>query len=118
MKNLFILLFSTVLFSTSCSKDDSVSCFNDSYTGTYDGNITINGQMSASTVKLTKKGCYIATIESASNIGDKNISSITPNGQDGFVGKLVDGTSISMNLNANTITIIANSKYTFEGVKQ
>ena len=121
MKNLLILFFAAFLFLISCSKDDNVvpvPCFNDSYTGTYTGNITINNVTSAATLKLTKKACYEATMESAADIGDKNINSITPNGQNGYMGKLViDGSAISMNLIGNTITIIANTKYSFVGNK-
>ena len=121
MKNLFTLFFVAFLFLVSCSKDDDpvpVPCFNDSYTGTYVGNITINSVTSAATLKLTKKACYEATMESAADIGDKNINSITPNGQNGYIGKLVvDGSAISMSLSGNIITIIANTKYSFVGNK-
>ena len=121
MKNLLALFFAAFLFLISCSKKDDavpVPCFNDSYTGTYTGNITINSVTSAATLKLTKKGCYEATMESAADIGDKNINSITPNGQNGYNGKLVvDGSAISMSLSGNTVTIIANTKYTFVGTK-
>ena len=57
-------------------------------------------------------------MESAADIGDKNINSITPNGQNGYNGKLVvDGSAISMSLSGNTVTIIANTRYTFVGNK-
>ena len=115
MKNLLSLLFVAFLLLLSCSKKDDVvpvPCFDDSYTGTYTGNITFNGGASSqATLKLTKKACYEATMESAADIGDKNINSITPNGQNGYNGKLVvDGSAISMNLSGNTITIIANTR--------
>ena len=121
MKNLLTLLFVAFLFLVSCSKKDDavpIPCFDDSYTGTYNGNIAINNVSSQATLKLTKKGCYEATMESAADIGDKNIISITPNGQNGYIGKLVvDGSAISMSLSGNTITIVANTKYTFVGTK-
>ena len=121
MKNLLSLLFIAFLLLISCSKKDDVvpvPCFDDSYTGTYTGNITINSVSSQATLKLTKKACYEATMESAADIGDKNINSITPNGQNGYNGKLViDGSAISMSLSGNTITIIANTKYSFVGTK-
>jgi hypothetical protein len=67
---------------------------------------------------LTKKQCNEAQIESAANIGDKNIASITPNGQNGYVGTLVaDGSPITMSLTGNTINIVANTKYSFIGTK-
>jgi hypothetical protein len=119
MKKLFTLLFLTSLVILSCSKkDDPIACFDDAYNGTYNGTITINQVSSPATIKLTKKGCYDAQIESAANIGDKNINAIAPNGQNGYNGTLVAyGSSISMGLNGNTISIIADSKYSFIGNK-
>ncbi len=118
MKKLFTLLFLTLLLIISCSKDDEVVCFDDAYNGTYVGKVIINQVASDATIKLTKKGCNEAQIESAANIGDKNINSIIPNGQGGYVGKLVaDGSAISISLSGNTISIVANTKYSFVGTK-
>ena len=119
MKKLFTLLFLTSLLVISCSKkDDEVVCFEDIYNGTYSGIVIINQVQSPATIKLTKKGCNEAQIESAADIGDKNINSIISNGQGGYVGKLVaDGSAISMSLTGNTITIVANTKYSFIGNK-
>lgn len=119
MKKLFTLLFLTSLLFISCSKkDDEVVCFDDAYNGTYTGTVIINNVSSQANIKLTKKNCNDAQIESAANIGDKNISNIVSNGQGGYVGKLVaDGSAISMSLTGNTITILANTKYSFIGTR-
>ena len=114
----FLCLLSILLISCSKNNDATIACFTDGYNGTYVGTVTINQVASPATIKLTKKDCYEAQIESAANIGDKNISAIVPNGQNGYIGKLVvDGSVISFVLNANTITIIANTKYSFVGTK-
>lgn len=119
MKKLFTLLFLTSLVFISCSKkDDEVVCFDDIYNGTYSGTVIINQVRSPASIKLTKKGCNEAQIESAADIGDKNINSIISNGQGGYIGKLaLDGSAISMVLTGNTINIVANSKYSFIGTK-
>lgn len=119
MKNLFILTVSFFLIFASCSKkDDAIVCLDDAYTGTYVGNVTINNVTSAATIKFTKKGCSEAQIETTADIGDKNIASITQNGENGFTGTLTAyGSPISMKLSGNTITIIANSRYSFVGTK-
>ncbi len=120
MKKFSILLLSSAMLLFSCSKNDDnpIACFADAYNGTYVGNVVINQTSSPATIKLTKKGCYEAQIESAANIGDKNINSIVPNGQNGYIGKLViDGSAVSIVLNGNTITIIANTKYSFVGTR-
>lgn len=119
MKKLGILLclFSILLISCSQNDDPAIACFTDGYNGTYVGNVVINQVSSPATIKLTKKGCYEAQIESAANIGDKDINSIVPT-QNGYIGKLsLDGSAISMVLNGNTITITANTKYSFVGTR-
>ena len=117
MKKLLTLLLATSLFIGSCSKkDDEPICFDDAYSGTYVGNIVINQVSKPESIKLTKKGCNEAQIETQAPIGDKNISSITLSGN-GYVGKLVDGSDISMVLSGNSITIVANTKYSFTGTK-
>ena len=121
MKKLFLLAFITTTLLLSCSKKDEPSaivCFDDTYNGTYNGTLTINQISSLATLKVTKKGCYEAQLESASNIGDKNINSIIPNGQNGFNGKFTeDGSGIIMTLSGNKINIVANTKYSFVGTK-
>lgn len=119
MKKQIALVLVFLLVLVSCSKkDDEITCLEDVYSGTYVGNITIGSQTTPASVKFTKKSCSDAQIESAADIGDKNISSIFPNGDNGFSGTLTQyGSPISMKLTGNTITIIANSRYTFIGTK-
>ena len=111
--------FVMCLMLFSCSKKDiEVPCLEDSYTGTYVGNLIIDNVTTAATVKFTKKGCSDAQIESAAAIGDKNISSIYPNSENGYTGTLtLYGSPISVKLIGNSITIIANARYSFTGTK-
>ena len=122
MKRLFTLLLLTSLLVVSCSKKDdtiaTVPCFEDAYNGTYTGTITINQVSSPAIVKVTKKGCYDAQIESPAIVADKNINALAPNGQGGYNGKFVaDGSTFSISLSQNTINIVANTKYSFVGAK-
>ena len=122
MKKLFtLLLFSSLLFVSCSKKDDpiaTVPCFDDAYNGTYTGTLTINQVQSPAIVKVTKKGCYDAQIESPAIVADKNINALAPNGQGGYNGKFVDdGSAFSISLSGNTISIVANTKYSFVGTK-
>ncbi len=119
MKKLLTLLLAISLFIGSCSKkDDDPICFDDAYNGTYTGTLTVNQVQSPAIVKVTKKGCYDAQIESPAIVADKNINALAPNGQGGYNGKFVeDGSAITISLSGNTISIAANTKYSFTGTK-
>ena len=125
MKNLFLFLVLVSVTVSSCSKKDepvvvpvnpaNVSCFLDSYNGTYsgvDGNLPLEPTV---VVKLTKTGCETCTLESAI-LGNLTVSSIAASSGGGFAGKLSDGSPVSLALEGTKLTVTCTG-YAFGGNK-
>ena len=122
MKNLFLFLSIVTLTISSCSKKDdapaaaAVTCFSDTYNGIYVGSDGNQPQTPSVTVKLTKTGCDTCTLES-SQLGNKNVVSLSASASGGYAGKLSDGTAVSIALNGSQLTVTCTG-YAFGGTKQ
>ncbi len=122
MKKLFLFLSIATFALTSCSKKDNAdavaatSCFLDTYNGTYVGSDGNQPQLSSVTVKLTKTGCDTCTLEST-ELGNKNVISLSASSGGGFAGKLSDGSAVSIALNGSQLSVTCTG-YAFGGSKQ
>ena len=126
-KNLILsILFTFVLASslTSCKKDDDtiedqsqvISCFEESYNGTYNGSGTIDGVHSLSIVlTLTKLSCTSCKIET-STVTDTIVSlEKSDNGE--YKGKDQDGNVSSLQLTGSSLQV-STGNIDFNGTKQ
>jgi hypothetical protein len=123
MKKLFLFLSVVTLAISSCSKKDdpaavaTTSCFPDTLNGTYVGSDGNQPQTPSVTVKLTKTGCETCTLEST-ELGNKSVASLKASGSGGgFVGKLSDGSEVSIALNGSQLSVTCTG-YAFGGSRQ
>lgn len=117
-KILFVLTIAS--FIASCSKDKDVvtpvtACFEDTFNGTYLG--SDSNFVDEVTVKLTKTSCTTATLESVS-LGNRNVKEISASSPGAYVGKLDNGTAVSISLSGNNLSLSASGYANFSGVRQ